>query len=276
MGRIKERIFISLLLAVGLNVILNEDLFAQSERKSIRIACVEYPPFTFKDGTGSSADMLVEIFDKMGYDITVVVKPLGRAIRLVNEGRIEAARLFPQTDPKVTVAIPIQYSSAVFMYKKSRFPDGLKFSSFSELRDLKIGALSNSNWSIELFQKSAGLNLDFAPDSEMNIRKLYAERIDLLPIIHITALSLMESFFPDRKEEFALSEVFHITPVCLIFSTKYPGNKNIIDDVKKKITEIDMWNILQKHFGKYFPEGVIPCSVILGCSYPRHLAGSSW
>ena len=200
MENINKKVFIGVLLAVVLSVVLNEDLFAQSERKTIRIACVEYPPFTLKDGTGASVDMLTELFDKMGYAITIMVYPLGRVIRLVNEGKIEAARLFPQTDPEVTVAIPIQYSSVVFMYKKSRFPEGFKFNSFSELRGFKIGALSNSNWSIKLFQEIAGLKLDFAPSNKMNIRKLYRGRIDLLPIIHLTALSLMESFFPDKKE----------------------------------------------------------------------------
>lgn len=264
MKRIKKIILIGVLFTVSLSALLSGDLFAQSERKTISIATVEYPPSFFKDGTGAAADMLTELLDKMGYDITIKLYPLGRSMKMVNDGEIESAFLFPQTDPEVTVPIPIYYSSTVFIYKKSRFRDGVKYSKLSDLKGYKIGALTNSKWTIKLLQENAGLNLDFAPENETNMKKLDAERIDLLPLAHITALSLIESVFPDRKEEFGLTEPFGITSVCLIFSTKYPGNKNVIDDVKRKIAGIDIQNILQKHFGKYFPNGIIPPYMVTG------------
>jgi len=244
-----------------------QNSFAEPERKAIRIACVEYPPFTLKDGTGASADMLNELFDKMGYNISIEVYPLGRVISMVNKGEIEAARLFPQTDPKVTVAIPIQYSSAVFVYKKSMFPSGINFKTLSDLQQYRIGALSNSKWTVKLLEEGAGLQLDFAPANDLNLKKIYLERIHLLPLIHITALSLIESVFPNKQEEFGLTKSFNVTPVCLIFSTKYPGNHKIINDVKKHLTKIDMHDILQKHFGKYFAGGIIPPYMVTGNNF---------
>ena len=262
---IKKTVLIAILLAVGVCIVLSEDLLAQSERrKTIRIATVEYPPSFRKNGTGVAADMLTELLDKMGYDIAIELYPLGRAINMVNRGEIASVFLFPQTDPEVTVSIPIYYSSTVFVYKKSRFPDGVTFNTLSELRDCKIGALTNSEWSIKLLQEGAGLKLDFAPGNDMNMKKLYAERIDLLPLSHTIALSLIESVFPDKKEEFGMTKPFGITSVCLIFSKKYHGNQNVIDDVKKKLANIDMRDILQKHFGKYFPKGIIPPYMLTG------------
>lgn len=262
---IKKTVLIAILLAVGVCIVLSEDLLAQSERrKTIRIATVEYPPSFRKNGTGVAADMLTELLDKMGYDIAIELYPLGRAINMVNRGEIASVFLFPQTDPEVTVSIPIYYSSTVFVYKKSRFPDGVTFNTLSELRDYKIGALTNSEWSIKLLQEGAGLKLDFAPGNDMNMKKLYAERIDLLPLSHTIALSLIESVFPDKKEEFGMTKPFGITSVCLIFSKKYHGNQNVIDDVKKKLANIDMRDILQKHFGKYFQKGIIPPYMLTG------------
>jgi len=166
-----------------MSAVMIQNSFAEPERKAIRIACVEYPPFTLKDGTGASADMLNELFDKMGYNISIEVYPLGRVISMVNKGEIEAARLFPQTDPKVTVAIPIQYSSAVFVYKKSMFPSGINFKTLSDLQQYRIGALSNSKWTVKLLEEGAGLQLDFAPGNDLNLKKIYLERIHLLPLI---------------------------------------------------------------------------------------------
>jgi len=260
----KKRLLIGVFFIVSLNAVLSEKLFAQSERKTIRIAGVEYPPVFFKDGTGAATDMLTELLDKMGYDISIKLYPLGRAIGMVNDGSIESAFLFPQTDPEVTVAIPICYSSTVFLYKKSRFPDGVAYNTLSDLRGYKIGALANSKWSIKILQEGAGLKLDFASSNDFNVKKLYAGRIDLLPLAHITGLPSIESVFPDRKEDFGMTEPFGKTSLCLIFSTKYPGNKDIINDIRIKITEIDMRDILQKHFGKYFPQGVIPTYMATG------------
>ncbi|MGE0086653.1 MAG: substrate-binding periplasmic protein [Desulfococcaceae bacterium] len=264
MKRIKKTVVIGLLLVVSVSIALSEDLFAGSERKTIRIATVEYPPSFLKDGTGTAADMLTELFDKMGYDIAIKIYPLGRAMQMVNNGDIECAFLFPQTSPEATVTIPIYYSSMVFVYKKSRFPDGVSFNTLSGLGDYRIGALTNSKWTIKLLQEGAGLKLDFAPGNDLNIKKLDAERIDLLPLSHMIAMSLIESVFPDKKEEFGLTKPFGITSVCLIFSIKYPGNQNIIDDVRKKVAETDMRAVLQKHFGKYFQEGIIPSYMVTG------------
>lgn len=264
MKRFKKTLLVAILLAVSLGVVLSGDLPARSERKTIRIATVEYPPSFLKNGTGAGADMLTELLDKMGYDIAIKLYPLGRVINMVNSGEIECAFLFPQTAPKVTVPIPLYYSSTVFIYKKSRFPDGVSFNTLSDLKSYKIGALTNSKWMIKLLQEDAGLKLDFAPGNDMNMKKLYAERIDLLPSTHISAMSLIELVFPDKKEEFGLTKPFGITSVCLIFSTKYPGNQNIIDDVKRKFAETDMRDILQRHFGKYFPKGIIPPYMLTG------------
>jgi polar amino acid transport system substrate-binding protein len=264
MKRIKKALLIGILLAVSVSNVLSEDLFALSERKTIRIATVEYPPSFLKDGTGVAADMLTDLFEKMGYDIAIKIYPLGRTIHMVNEGDIECVFLFPQTDPEVTVPITIYYSSTVFVYKKSRFPDGVSYDTLSDLEGNRIGALTNSKWSVKLLQEGAGLKLEFSPGNEMNMKKLYAERIDLLPLTHMIAQSLIESILPDKKEEFGLTTPFGITPVCLIFSKRYPGNQHIIDDVRKKVAEIDIQDILQKHFGIYFPGGVIPSYMVTG------------
>ncbi len=264
MKRTQKTVLIGLLLVASVSLVLSEVVFAQSEKKTIRIATVEYPPSFHKDGTGAAADMLTELFDHMGYDIAIQIYPLGRVRQMVNDGDIECAFLFPQTDPKATVPIPVYYSSMVFVYKQSRFSDGVRFNTLSDLGGYRIGALTNSSWSIKLLQEGAGLKLDFATDNDMNMKKLNLERIDLLPLNHIVAMSLIESVFPDQKEEFGLTKSFGITSVCLIFSTRYPGNQEIIDDVRKKLAVTDMRAVLQKHFGKYFRGGIIPSYMVTG------------
>lgn len=183
---------------------------------------------------------------------------------MVNTGKIECAFSYPQTDPNVTVPITIYYSGINFLYKKSRFPGGVNFTKLSELKDYKIGALTGSKWSKKLFQKDAGLKLDFAPTYELNIKKLYAERIDLLPLVDVTALPLLESVYPEIKEEFGLSKPFSITSYCLIFSNKYPDCEDVIDDIRTKLEQIDLQEILQKHYGQYYPNGVIPSYMTTG------------
>lgn len=264
MQPIKKTVFFGLLLVISVSIVLKENLFAMTTRKTIMIATVEYPPSFHKDGTGIAANMLTELFDKIGYDIEIKIYPLGRAIHMVNGGDIECAFLFLQTDKKSTISIPIYYSSMVFLYKKSRFQNGLNFNTLSDLKKYNIGALANSNFTIKLLQENAGLKLDFARSNNINLKKLDEGRIDLLPLSHLIAISSIESVFPGRKEEFGFSNPIAITPVCLIFSTKYPRNKNIIDDLRRKLNEIDMGTILQKHFGKYFQEGIIPYYMVTG------------
>ena len=264
MKRIKKILLIGMLLTGSIVTAQNQDAFAQSERKTIQIATVEYPPSFLKDGTGVAANMLIELFDKMGYNILIRIYPLGRAIHMVNRGDIECAFLFPQTNLEVTVPIPLYYSSMVFVYKKSRFPNGVNYNTLSDLRGYKIGALANSKWSKKLLQNGAGLWLEFTHGNDMNMKKLYADRIDLLPLTHMVAQSTIESVFPHKKEEFGLTSPFGITSVCLIFSKKYPGNEKTITDVQQKVAHLDLPRILQKYFGVYFSDGAIPPYMVTG------------
>lgn len=257
-------ILVSLVLAIGSSTIPIIETSAQTDRKTIHIATVEYPPAFFKDGTGIAADMLTEVLDKMGYDISINIYPLGRTIQMVNNGSVECAFLFPQTDPKTTVSIPLYYSATVFVYKKSRFPNGVSYDSLSDLKEYKIGSLTNSKWFTKLLQENAGLKLDFAPANDINLKKLYAGRIDLLPLSHLIANSLIESVFPDQKEDFELTDPFSITPVCLIFSNSYPDNHKVIDHIKRKVAEMDLQSIIQKYFGSRFRESVIPSYMLTG------------
>jgi polar amino acid transport system substrate-binding protein len=190
--------------------------------------------------------------------------PLARAISMVNSGRIQAALLFPQTDPQTTVKIPIYYSAHVFMFKESRFPGGLRYDKLSELKGYTIGALRGSGYSKKLLEEGAGLKLDYATSAVLNLKKLERDRIDLFNLLDIVAIQLLESVFPGRKEEFGFSMPFVLTPVCLIFAKQYPGNEAIVDDVRRKIKNVDMQPIIQRHFGKYYPQGVVPAYTTTG------------
>ena len=104
----------------------------------------------------------------MLYEV-ITLYPLGRSIMMANRGMVDCAFLYPQTDPKVTVPITIYYSAINFVYKKSRFPNGLNYKTLSDLGGYKIGALTGSKWSKKLLEEDAGLKLDFVPSYEMNI-----------------------------------------------------------------------------------------------------------
>jgi polar amino acid transport system substrate-binding protein len=245
----RKREIIALVFVASLGFVLCGPESAHAGKRTISIGGVFYPPFFFEDGSGAATDMLNEALGKIGYSANIMLFPLARAIVMVNSGNIQAAFLFPQTDPQTTVKIPIYYAAHIFLFKKSRFPRGLHYNKLSDLKDYIIGAHIGSGYSKRILQEGAGLQLDYAPDIEMNLKKLAAQRIDLFAIFDITAHALLVSIFPDRTEEFGFSKPFVLTPLCLIFSKKYPGNDAIADDVQRKLAYVDMQAIIQKHFG---------------------------
>jgi ABC-type amino acid transport substrate-binding protein len=214
--------------------------------------------------------MLAELFDRMGYDIKIEIYPFARAIKMVNDGERQAIFCFPgQTDPRVTVAtIPLYYASNVFIYKKSRFPEGVNFKTLSDLKGYKAGNLIGSQRWTKLLEE-AGLKVTHVSSDEFNLRKLDAERIDFVPAIYLTARALLELHFPGREDGFGFTQPFEFSPVPIYFSTTYPGNQEIIDDVNKKLESADLYDILQKHYGKYFPNGRVPHYTATGKLNPQ-------
>lgn len=252
-------VFIATVIVLSQNMIFGDVLIAQSQRKTVTFADLVYPPFFFKDGTGSAVNMLTELFDRMGYDVKIEVYPFARAIKMVNDGERQAIFCFPgQTDPRVTVAtVPLYYASNVFIYKKSRFPEGVNFKTLSDLRGYNAGNLIGSHRWTKLFE-GAGLKVAHVSSDEFNMKKLDAERIDVVPAIYLTARALLELYFPGREDAFGLTQPFEFSPIPIYFSTASPGNQEMIDDVNKKLESIDLYPILQKHYGKYFPNGKVP------------------
>lgn len=258
------RVRIALLLAAGLGGAWSTEVLAQPKRETIALAAVDYPPFVFKDGTGAGVDMVKEVLRESGYEVAIQTYPLGRAISMVNKGEVQAAFLFPQTDPELTVAIPLYYAGLVFAFKRARFPKGVRFTALSELQGYRIGALVGSQWSIKHLQEEAGLDLDFAQSNDMNVKKLYVERVDLVVLVDLTARAVLESVFQAKRGEFELTAPFAQTPLCLVLSKTHPGSQVVIDRVRQTIADISMPDVIQRHFGRYFPGGEVPRRVATG------------
>jgi polar amino acid transport system substrate-binding protein len=236
------------------------------ERKTITFADLVYPPFFFDDGTGATPDMLTAIFDQMGYDVIVEVYPFARAIAMVNAGQRQAILCFPgQTDPERTVASkPLFYSSNVFIYKKSQFPDGISFQTLSDLAGYRVGNLIGSTRFERLFEEH-GLVVDLASSDTFNLKKLDSGRVDLVMTVHLMGRALLESTFPaDRLDEFAFTAPFEILPNVINFSTTYPGNAALIEEFTQTIEDIDLAEILHTSYGKYFLDGQVPPYFITG------------
>ena len=167
------RLFLTFVLFSGTNV-------ASSE--TISLATVDWPPIygTELPENGFFAALSREVCKRAGYELEIAFVPWKRAVELAKRGKFdgilgayysdERAKYFNYPDPVVS-------NDEVFVQKKGQ---GITYTVVDDLKKFKIGGLRGSAQLEEL--EKMGFTVEATTDDIMSIKKLSANRIDLMII----------------------------------------------------------------------------------------------
>ncbi|WP_420412364.1 substrate-binding periplasmic protein [Roseibium sp.] len=159
-----------------------------AKSEAVKLVTLEYPPYEYKDG--SSADGIVvrilqAAFGKLGKDITIEVLPWKRALHMVKEGDADAIFTAYKNDERVKF---LDYSETVLMPQVlsvwvQKGSDVGFDGSMDSIADHKIGLVDGISYGTmvdEAIKVGTLKSVDYAPQSENNIKKLMGGRIDAI------------------------------------------------------------------------------------------------
>lgn len=238
---------------------------AMADRKTIKLATEEWPPFSYYDHdkkqiSGLSTEIIQETFKRM--KISIKENKSHSWIRtqtLVYEGAIDAAYTASISEERKKHCYfptePVITSQWVLFIKKEN-KERLTFNKFTDLKDKKLGLIKGYNYPAD-FNRYIRKNslIDEVLLETVNIKKLIGGRFDYMPAVLETTLYLSKNH-PDLKEREAYKKLHYFpTPLAttdfyLIFSKK-TVTKDFVDKFSKALKEFKKTDAYQKILKKY-------------------------
>lgn len=161
---------------------------AFAQPNNLLIATLEYPPFIYSDGNqvkGPIADKVINIFGKLGINVTIEILPIARGLLMVENGEADAYFSLKKTPERernmLFTSVPLIQQPFVFFVNKN---SEIRWNgNFEDIKNHKIGVVSKTSYG-KIFDDSVkkGIfsNIEESQSFELNIKKLIAGRIDLV------------------------------------------------------------------------------------------------
>lgn len=210
-------------------------VLARANATEINLITAPYPPYYGPNLThqGPVTEIVVAAYKKVGYRVNIEYVPWARALETVKAGKAdglygawysaERAQWFVYSNQ-----LP---SNEIVLYKRKGTAPGT-FTSYSELRPYKIGIVRGYR-NPPAFD-AAHLRTDLADTDATNLKKLAANRIDLILIDRGTATYLLQYELPEYREHLeAVEPPVEVLPMHLIISKKAKDYQTKMDDFNK-------------------------------------------
>ncbi|GAB7021763.1 transporter substrate-binding domain-containing protein [Salidesulfovibrio brasiliensis] len=190
------------------------------------------------ENKGVVVELANEIFKRAGYEINVEFIPWTRAVELVKRGDADLLVGAYYTDKRAkAMAYPenVLVTSNVLFAKKDK---GISFSTMEDLKNYTIGVQKGAAYGDE-FDKATFLKKDAATDRLAGIKKLMADRVDLMAGPKDVVLYEMKKQFPGKADQVeALSPPLSENKVYICVSKKHPNYQTVVDQFNAKLAEI--------------------------------------
>lgn len=185
-----------------------------------------------KDG-GYLIEITKEAFKRVGYTVKVDYQPWARALAGVMDGTNEALLGAQRTDER---AAKMEYTETIgqsdmvfFALKKSN----IRYDGLESLKGLTVGVVRNSVVT-PAFDSASFIKKEEAPDFLTNVKKLLAERVQLVAEKRAVVVEALRKSFPDSADAVvALDPPIKTLKFYNCFSKKAPDYQKKVKDFNK-------------------------------------------
>lgn len=211
------------------------------DRETVLLVTGEWPPFTSQkmDKDGFFTAVVKHVFERMGQPYEVRFMPWKRSVAMVEQGNAFATfpyRTTEKREKKHHFSDPVTTSTGRFFYLDSRFPDGLQWQDYNDLKDYKIGG-TLGYWYEKKFRQ-ADLDIEFVRDDVLNFRKLVFERVDIVAAGERVGWHVLHQHFPDAVEKVSVAEKpMNENTLRLMVSRDYPDSEQLLKRFNRHLEE---------------------------------------
>jgi polar amino acid transport system substrate-binding protein len=236
-------------IAVALVVFCTASLAAE---RTLNIVATEFPPYYGKDleNNGFFTEIVREAFKRSGYDVEIKFLPWKRAMQGTVSGRYDGLYSVwrrPEREEWSVFSDDLPANELGFYKRKS---DKISFDSLDDLKSYTIGLVRG--YAVPPGFDEAGLKTFLGDNDEMNLRKLYRGRVDLVLIDRIMAQYIIDKKLPEAASELEwLDPAIHVDTQHLVISKKTPDHDAILADFNKGLATMKadgtMKEIMARH-----------------------------
>lgn len=158
-----------------------------NQNQVLKISSGLWPPFTGESlpDNGEISKLVREAFLNQDIQVEFRFMPWARALKEVQEGRVQASILWrktPKRQEKLYFSDAVAEVDIVFFHHKSR---PIQWETLNDLKKYHIGAVRGFKYQSEFdaMLGSGELTVELMVNDQQNIRKLLHGRIDLAPIV---------------------------------------------------------------------------------------------
>ncbi len=227
-------------------------VFAQQE---VEIGTGEYAPYTSQSmsGKGFFSEIVTAAFEAVDITPKYSFYPWARCEYLLENSKLFAIMPYTITEErkeKFPFSDKVAASTGRFFFMKSRYPQGIGFEEWEDLQDLTLGG-TRGYWYEDTFEK-AGLNVDYASNDTINLKKLKGGRIDAFIMNELQGRAMIKEKYPNQQDAFAVSaKPADQSWLRLMIAPDYPNSAELTRKFNRGLEQIrengTYGRILQKY-----------------------------
>ena len=180
--------------------------------EEIEITTGEYPPYISEsmEGNGVVSQVVTEACKRAGVTASIKFYPWTRAYAKVQGGQAQASFFWLRTEERLAeVAFGdqhVQVGPAAVFYKKSQFPDGIHFTSYSDLVDYKVVGVA-SYWYESEFNKLGKKDVHYVNAEDLALKVLSGGRADVYVSDMLVGIHLAKQVLGDGAADIGYSQL---------------------------------------------------------------------
>jgi len=219
-----------------------------------------YPPYLQEDNQGTTDIIIRKIFEASDIQVDITHLPLKRlgkhyigTNKVAGIYGVESLALSYAKKEKLLIGKPFQIGRFLFWYYKPNMKKKIKWNQFSDLKGYKISVPLGSLLTQKLID--AGLDIDFASNTDAHIRKLVLKRASLAPLFYFAATNMITKYYPEKMHEFGyLEKPISTTKFSLILNKGFHQAEKIMKHyhtgLNRIITNGSYLKLLEELYGK--------------------------
>lgn len=233
--------------------------------KVIKVASGEWGNWSGKSvkNNGFVIHVLRESLAEVKKEARVDFFPWKRAYFLATTGRYDATAYWYDSAER---RVKHYYSEAVstekvnfFVLKSNKIQEWKKLDDF---KGLTIGLSDGHTYPEELMKKCSDriLKCDFSENNLLNMRKLYAKRVDVFPVSQLVGIELIRKHFSNEADRFtSLKKPLSISTGHILFPKSSPNSKSMLEQFNQGLRKLKASGKYEKMYknlleGKYHSE----------------------